>query len=140
LICQSYDDKGNAIVYEYVAENDDHVDFSQINERNRVRTANRYLKYIRYGNRQPLLIDPTQPSFRQPHVPAPDFSSAGWMFEVVLDYGEGHYQEKPADADGRTDLWAEPRPARGQRRNRLVDPPAAGHDDAPDAVLPPETS
>ncbi len=67
LICQSYDDKGNAIIYEYVAENDDHVDLSQINERNRVRTANRYLKYIRYGNRQPLLIDPTQPSFRQPH-------------------------------------------------------------------------
>jgi RHS repeat-associated protein len=97
LICQSYDDKGNALVYEYVAENDDNVDLSHINERNRTRSANRYLKYIRYGNRQPLLIDPTQPSFRQTHVPAPDFSSAGWMFEVVFDYGEGHYQEMPAD-------------------------------------------
>lgn len=102
LICQSYDDKGNAILYEYAAENGDNVDLSQVNERNRIRTANRYLKYIRYGNRQPLLIDPTKASFRQPQVPAPDFSNAGWMFEVVFDYGEGHYQEQPADADSRT--------------------------------------
>ena len=42
LICQSYDDKDNAIVYEYAAENDDHADFSHVNERNRVRSANRY--------------------------------------------------------------------------------------------------
>jgi hypothetical protein len=87
LICQSYDDKGNAIVYEYVAENDDNVDHSHVNERNRARTANRYLKYIRYGNRQPLLIDTTQPSFRQAHVPASDFGGAGWM-SVMFDYGE----------------------------------------------------
>ena len=46
LICESYDDKGNAIVYEYVAENSENVDLSQINERNRLRTANRYLKRI----------------------------------------------------------------------------------------------
>lgn len=42
LICQSYDDKGNAIIYEYVAENADNVDLSHVNERNRVRSANRY--------------------------------------------------------------------------------------------------
>lgn len=101
LVCQSYDDKGNAMVYDYVAENANNVDFTQINERNRSRSANRYLKSIRYGNRQPLLIDPSQPSFRQPHVPAPDFNNAGWMFEVVFDYGEGHYQEMPTDTDGR---------------------------------------
>ena len=51
LICESYDDKGNAIVYEYAAENDDKLDRSTANERNRLRTANRYLKRIRYGNR-----------------------------------------------------------------------------------------
>jgi RHS repeat-associated protein len=102
LICQSYDDKGNAIVYEYIAENNDNVDLSRVNERNRVRSANRYLKYIRYGNRKPLLIDPVQPSFRQPHVPPPDFGGAGWMFEVVFDYGEGHYLEAAPDAEGRT--------------------------------------
>ena len=51
LICESYDDKGNAIVYEYAAENANNVDPGQPNERNRVRTANRYLKRIKYGNR-----------------------------------------------------------------------------------------
>lgn len=122
LICQSYDDKGNAIVYEYAAENDDNVDFSQVNERNRVRTANRYLKTIRYGNRQPLLIDPSQPSFRQTHIPAPDFSSAGWMFEVVFDYGEGHYQEMPADADGRIFATATLKPPIGGKWPARLDP------------------
>jgi hypothetical protein len=57
LICQSYDDKGNAIVYEYVTENEDNVNLSMVNERNRLRSANRYIKYIRYGNRLPLLIN-----------------------------------------------------------------------------------
>jgi RHS repeat-associated protein len=102
LICQSYDDKGNAIIYEYATENADNVDLSRINERNRVRTANKYLKFIRYGNQQPLLIDPTLPSFRQLHVPTPDFSAANWMFEMVFDYGEGHYVETPPPPNGRT--------------------------------------
>ncbi|HEY6247730.1 MAG TPA: SpvB/TcaC N-terminal domain-containing protein, partial [Pyrinomonadaceae bacterium] len=101
LICQSYDDKGNAILYEYFSENEDNVDFSQVNERNRVRSANRHLKYIRYGNREPLLIDSSRPSFRQSHVPAPDLASVKWMFEVVFDYGEGHYQELPPNTDRR---------------------------------------
>ena len=122
LMCQSYDDKGNAIVYEYVAENEDAVDLSQTNERNRVRSANRYLKYIRYGNRQPLLIDPTQPSFRQPHVPTPDFSSAGWMFEVAFDYGEGHYREDPPDADGRVFATSKLKPPIGRTWPTRLDP------------------
>ena len=90
LICQGSDDKGKASVYEDVAENGDRVALAQTNERNRVRSANRTLKDIRYGNSQPLLIDPTQPRFRQTPVLAPDFSSAGWMFEVVFDSGEPH--------------------------------------------------
>jgi hypothetical protein len=54
LVCESYDDKGNAILYEYVAENSDGVDETCASERDRVRTANRYLKRIRYGNRRPV--------------------------------------------------------------------------------------
>jgi RHS repeat-associated protein len=84
LICQSYDDKGNAIVYEYAAENDDNVDWSDANERNRVRTANRYLKRIKYGNHVSRLIQP-------------DLTQMTWMFEVVFDYHEGHYEELPPD-------------------------------------------
>jgi RHS repeat-associated protein len=82
LICQSHDDKGNAIVYEYAAENDQNVNQTQVNERNRSRQANRYLKRINYGNRVSHLVQPN-PSQMQ------------WMFEVVLDYEEGHYDEVP---------------------------------------------
>ncbi len=102
LICQSFDDKGNAIVYEYTPENDDNVVRSQTNERNRVRTANRYLKRIKYGNRTPnrdaatwRATDPTQ------------LANETWMFEVIFDYDEHHYEmidlrpEEPEDAKQR---------------------------------------
>ncbi len=96
LICESYDDKGNAIVYEYEPENEEGIDLSQVSESNRLRTANRYLKRIKYGNRKPLLLDITVPGFRGLHIQQPDFENAGWMFEVVFDYEEnkeGHYKE-----------------------------------------------
>lgn len=101
LICHSYDDKGNAICYDYLAENDDGIDQTAAHERNRVRGANRYPYRIRYGNRTPLLLDPTTASFRQTHVPPPDFAAADWMFEVVFDYGLGLYSAGPPDQDGR---------------------------------------
>ncbi|HXF41693.1 MAG TPA: SpvB/TcaC N-terminal domain-containing protein, partial [Blastocatellia bacterium] len=84
LICESYDDKGNAIVYEYAGENDKNVDGRQANERNRQRTANRYLKRINYGNRISRLIQP-------------DLRQTKWMFEVVFDYDEDHYEELDLD-------------------------------------------
>lgn len=84
LICESYDANGNAIVYEYETENDDNVDRGQANERNRVRTANRYLKRIKYGNRVSRLIQP-------------DLTKASWMFEVIFDYDEAHYEEVDLD-------------------------------------------
>jgi RHS repeat-associated protein len=101
LVCRSYDDKGNAIVYEWAAENADGVDLSRASEQHRVRGANRYLKRIRYGNRTPLLIDVTETSFRDIHTPSPSIEGADWMFDAVLDYGEGHYVEDPPDEDGR---------------------------------------
>ncbi|HKM53948.1 MAG TPA: SpvB/TcaC N-terminal domain-containing protein, partial [Isosphaeraceae bacterium] len=113
LISESYDDKGNAIIYEYAAENDHGVDLTAANERNRVRTANRYLKRIRYGNRRPLLLDPAVPSFRQPHTGRPDFDTAEWMFEVVFDYGDEHYQQEPPDEEGRIFVRASTAPATG---------------------------
>ena len=93
LICESYDDKGNAIVYEYKAENDDNVDRAQANERNRVRTANRYLKRIKYGNRAPNLdATPGKPPISR----QPSFQQATWMFEVVFDYGDHYEDAEPA--------------------------------------------
>jgi hypothetical protein len=101
LICRSYDDKGNAIIYDYAAEDDRGIDTALPSEGRRVRSANRYLKHIRYGNRVPLLLDPGRPSFRKSHVERQDLESARWMFSVVFDYGEGHYVEDAPDHDGR---------------------------------------
>src|SRR4051794_39713724 len=56
LICESRDDKGNATLYRYKAEDGLGVDLDKASERNRGlrddagRTANRYLKRIHYGN------------------------------------------------------------------------------------------
>src|SRR5262245_4687743 len=89
LICESRDDKGNAIVYEYKPEDSNNIDLAQAHERNRAvesRTANRYLKRVKYGARTSHLIQP-------------DLSQTDWLFEVVFDYGEGHYEEPRADTN-----------------------------------------
>lgn len=87
LICQTYDDKGNAIVFTYEEENSNGVALSQANERNRTaksRSANRYLKRIKYGN-----VDS--------HLVQPNLAATRWMFEVVFDYDDGHYEEIDLD-------------------------------------------
>ncbi|AUB41983.1 hypothetical protein COO91_08078 [Nostoc flagelliforme CCNUN1] len=88
LICESYDDKGNVIRYEYKAENSEGVDIAQAHERNRTsesRSANRYLKRIKYGNLVPRLMQP-------------DLVETDWLFEVVFDYGDHHPTDpKPND-------------------------------------------
>jgi len=89
LICESRDDKGNAIIYEYKPEDSNNIDIAQAHERNRAvesRSTNRYLKRIKYGNRTSHLIQP-------------DLSQTDWLFEVVFDYGEGHYEETPPDTN-----------------------------------------
>src|SRR3569832_175632 len=72
LLAETYDDKGNRIVYEYKAENLDGVGQSLPEEQNRLTfgaiASNRYLKSIKYGNRTPRSND--------------------WLFQVVFDYGE----------------------------------------------------
>ncbi len=86
LICESYDDKGNVIVYRYEKENSDGIDRSQAHERNRspiTRQANRYLKHIQYGNHTPYF--PTLAT-NQPWPVLPQDNA--WLFEVVFDYGE----------------------------------------------------
>jgi RHS repeat-associated protein len=86
LICESYDDKGNAIRYEYKSENSEGVDLSAANEKNRSRSAQRYLKSVKYGN-------------RTPRKTSEDLSQrSDWLFEVVFDYGE-HTPEDPKPND-----------------------------------------
>ena len=96
LIADSQDDKGNAISYEYEAEDSSNVDLSQSTERNRSdtsRSANRYVKRIKYSNIPSLLTQP-------------DITQVSWLFEVVFDYGEGHYQAQPPDSEGRVFVTA----------------------------------
>lgn len=102
LICETRDDKGNAVLYQYQAEDGTGVDLARAHERNRgdredpQRTANRYLKRILYGNRMPLLDN----AGRRPQALTPaQRDNAGWMFEVVFDYGEHAAADpKPNDA------------------------------------------
>ncbi|MEG4507170.1 SpvB/TcaC N-terminal domain-containing protein [Microcoleus sp. F6_B4] len=81
-ICESYDDKGNAILYQYKSEDKNNsvgIDTAQSNEQNRTpgsRAANRYLKRIKYGNKTPRQSDEY---LRE---------REDWSFEVVFDYGE----------------------------------------------------
>jgi RHS repeat-associated protein len=95
-ICESYDDKGNVIVYKYQREDDRNVVTSQANERNRSRSANHYLKRIFYGNHQPyppsLSVNTTPPS------------RGNWYFEVVFDYGE-HDEDNPKPLDSISNHW-----------------------------------
>jgi len=82
-ICRAWDDKGNAAVYGYVAEDSTGIDQAAAHETNRTpatRAAQIYLKTVRYGNTQPYFPDWTSDK----EVPLP----AAWMFSLVLDYGD----------------------------------------------------
>jgi RHS repeat-associated protein len=123
LVSETRDDKGNAVLYRYKAEDGVGVDETQAHERHRtaaVRSANRYPKRILYGNRRTLLdgngkrpIDLTQDDVR----------AAGWMFEIVFDYGE-HDDLRPAPHDAgqwaaRYDPFSTYRPGFEVRTHRL---------------------
>jgi hypothetical protein len=90
LVCESHEDKGYAILCDYLTENAAGVDLSHAHERNRSdlsRSAGRYLKRIRYGNTPSRLIQP-------------DLTQLGWLFEVVFDYDDGHYRALSQDRAG----------------------------------------
>lgn len=101
LICETRDDKGNAVLYEYKAEDGAGVDLTRAHQRNRgqradpCRRTNRYLKHIRYGNRAPLLNEEGK---RPRFLSDEQIDQADWMFEVVFDYGE-HDLEVPRPND-----------------------------------------
>ena len=100
LMCESHDDKGNLVVYTYKPEDSTQVELCQAHERNRTeqsRSANRYLKRIRYGNHTPYVpqLLATQP---WPAFPG----DKQWFFEVVFDYGE-HDPHAPTPDDA--GLW-----------------------------------
>ncbi|MER5710341.1 SpvB/TcaC N-terminal domain-containing protein [Streptomyces sp. NPDC002122] len=100
LICESRDDKGNAVLFRYKPEDGTGVDLAAPQERNRGprddvrRTANRYVKRVLYGNRRPAL----DAAGERPHFLDPAVADGGWMFEVVFDYGD-HDTDVPGPRD-----------------------------------------
>ncbi|MEV7026813.1 SpvB/TcaC N-terminal domain-containing protein, partial [Kitasatospora sp. NPDC093558] len=126
LICETRDDKGNAVLYEYKQDDDSGVARGRACERNRSdasRRTNRYLKSIRYGNRHPLLDGGgRRPRFLSDLPPA-QLADAGWMFEVVFDYGE-HLADAPTPQDSgewkpRNDPFSSYKPGFEVRTTRL---------------------
>ena len=113
LICQTHDDKGNVVVYGYRSEDSALVledasgnGTAKAHERSRTpdtRSAQRYLKRVRYGNRDPYfpMLSDNAPWPVPQDADAIDGSNA-WHFEVVLDYGE-HASEAPTPSD--TGTW-----------------------------------
>ncbi len=104
IIEEQYDKFGNAIKYEYVAENKENIDQSKLYEINRIVNADhfaqRYLKRIHYGNTHPLTPD---------SVTTPDNK---WLFEIVLDYGDHEdstyplYEVSPSSWPSRLDSFS----------------------------------
>ncbi len=97
LICESHDDKGNVASYEYKPEDSVNLDLTQAHEANRTdhgRSANRYLKRVRYGNRTPY--------FPEMSENAATALPSEWLFEVLFDYGE-HDLDNPTPDD--TGAW-----------------------------------
>lgn len=93
LICESRDDRGNAMIFDYVHESAAGADPSD----SRDHRAQIYLKRVRYGNLVSTLIEP-------------DLSHATWLFEVVLDYGEDHlFDVIRHEGQGSADASAVPR-------------------------------
>ena len=73
------------------------IDLSQVHEKNRneqTRSANRYLKSIKYGNCTPYypVLSEDRPPVRLPK---------DWLFEVVLDFGE-HDRNTPTSDEQRS--------------------------------------
>ena len=107
LICETRDDKGNVVLYDYKPDDGEGIDLLMAHERNRGarddprRKVNRYLKRIRYGNRTPLLDASGQ---RPRFLTDTQIASAGWMFEVVFDYGEHDLADPRADGSRAVDV------------------------------------
>jgi len=93
LLRESYDDKGNAAVYNYKQEDSVGVPTDSPSEQNRQAYYNRYIKSIRYGNRQPNRDLTTWTAFSPSQLP-----DKTWMFSVIFDYGE-HDATHPTPSD-----------------------------------------
>ncbi len=91
-ICESFDDKGNAILYKYKREDTEGINVNAINEYNRSgRSANIYLKKIFYSRKTPYF----------PYENENDsLDEDDFLFELVFDYGENYYVDIIINTEG----------------------------------------
>lgn len=116
LVSQMFDDRGNLMKYEYKAENSEGIDVSKAYEHVRSdvsRSAGRYPKRIKYGNRCSHLANRF------------DIDTEAWMFEVVFDYGD-HDKQTPSIYESkpwisRSDPFSTYRPTFELRTYRLCE-------------------
>lgn len=84
LLCESYDDKGNVILYQYKQEDSTNVDPDWVQDKIRLARSHsythQYLKRVFYGNRSP-------------------YERSDWFFQIVFDYGEHGHDESCLEAD-----------------------------------------
>lgn len=111
LLSHCSDRYGNAVQYTYKPEDSVAVDIAGPSEKNRtdvIRSRNRYLHSVKYGNLEPHCREeiPTPSSslttFTVSSPVTSAIASSPWMFEVVFDYGEGI----PSDPANITTPWA----------------------------------
>ncbi len=94
LLEAQYDSAGNAIIYEYIPEDAENLDFGQSFEWHRIARRGSfpqcYLKRILYGNTVPLGAD------------LPLREDNRWLFEAVFDYGDHTDDPFPSPAPDRS--------------------------------------
>ncbi|KAF3906688.1 hypothetical protein ABW20_dc0110303 [Dactylellina cionopaga] len=97
LLCERYDINGNAVIYNYKSEDGlgilPSLQACEQNRSDKDRTAEKYLKSIKYGNRKPNREETTWDAFS-----AFSLDPETWMFEALFDYGE-HSLENPRPSD-----------------------------------------
>ena len=86
LISETYDASGNAMIFNYKAEDSVNVPVWMANEANRTdttRRANRYIRSIQYGN-----LTPNRELLSWTPFSALTLPQSDWRFTIVFDYGE----------------------------------------------------
>ncbi|ETN41172.1 uncharacterized protein HMPREF1541_03107 [Cyphellophora europaea CBS 101466] len=99
LLCEVYDQRGNAMLFEYKSEDSSNIDVQRACEANRTdasRRAAKHIKRIRYGNTVPNR-DPVSWDAQ----PTAELLEGTWCFTTVFDYGD-HENEMPMVAESRS--------------------------------------
>ncbi|KAF3941520.1 hypothetical protein ABW19_dt0202067 [Dactylella cylindrospora] len=100
LLSESYDTKGNAILFGYKAEDAagilPELEKCEWNREDEAKVREKYLKSIKYGNRKANRTESNWEAFS-----ASQLGHSTWMFEVVFDFGE-HDEDNPKTNDNGT--------------------------------------